>query len=49
MVDKSKYSIQLSLYNKNKSYELSEFTSVILDTRNINISLRERKKLIDKM
>ena len=49
MVDKSKYSIQLSLYHKNKSYELSEFTSVILDTRNINISLRERKKLIDKM
>lgn len=49
MKDEKKYSIFLSLYHKDKSYESSKFISVLLDTRDINLSLIERRKLINKI
>lgn len=49
MIDKNDYSIFLSLYYKDKSYESSKFVSILLDTKDINISFKDRIKLIDKM
>lgn len=49
MVNKKDYSIFLSLYHKDKSYESSKFISVLLDVRDINLPFIERKKLINKM
>ena len=49
MVEKNDYSIYLSLYHKDKSYELNKFVSILLDTRDVNISLRKRKELINEM
>ena len=49
MVEKNDYSIFLSLYHKDKSYESNKFVSILLDTRNVNISLRKRKELINEM
>ena len=49
MVDKTDYSIFLSLYHKDKFYEASKFVSILLDTRDINISFKKRRKLINKM
>lgn len=49
MIDTNDYSIFLSLYYKDKSYESSKFVSILLDTKDINISFKDRIKLIDKM
>ena len=49
MIDKNDYSVFLSLYYKDKSYESSKFVSILLDTKDINISFKDRIKLIDKM
>lgn len=49
MVDETNYSIFLNLYHKDKFYEASKFVSILLDTRNINISFKKRRKLINKI
>lgn len=49
MVDETNYSIFLNLYHKDKFYETSKFVSILLDTRDINISFKKRRKLINKI
>jgi hypothetical protein len=49
MLNKDDYSIFIRLYHKNKSYESCKFISVLLDTRDVNLSLKERSTLINKM
>lgn len=49
MVEKNDYSIFLSLYHKDKSFETSKFVSILLDTKDVNISFKKRKELINEM
>ena len=49
MQNSNKYSIELNLYNKNNPVEITRFFSVVFDTRKVNLSSQNKKKLVDKL
>ena len=49
MQNSNKYSIELNLYNKNNPVEITRFFSVVFDTRKVNLSAQNKKKLVDEL
>lgn len=49
MQDSKPYSIELNLYNKNNSVELTRFFSVSFDTSKVNLSAKRKEKLVDEL
>lgn len=49
MRNPNEYSIELNLYNKNNPVEITRFFSVVFDTRKVNLSAKNREKLVDKL
>ena len=49
MRNPTEYSIELNLYNKNKPVEITRFFSVVFDTRKVNLSAKNKEKLVDKL
>lgn len=49
MQNSNKYSIELNLYNKNNPVEITRFFSVVFDTRKVNLSAKNKEKLVDKL
>lgn len=49
MQNPNKYSIELNLYNKNNPVEITRFFSVVFDTRKVNLSAKNKEKLVDKL
>lgn len=49
MRNPTEYSIELNLYNKNKPVEITRFFSVVFDTRKVNLSAQNKKKLVDEL
>ena len=49
MSDNKPYLIELSLYNKKKTFEINRFYSVSFDTSNVNLSSKQKKKIIDEL
>lgn len=49
MRNPNEYSIELNLYNKNNPVEITRFFSVIFDTNKVNLSVKNKEKLVDKL
>ena len=49
MQDSNPYSIELNLYNKNNTVELTRFFSISFDTSKVNISAKRKEKLVDEL
>ncbi len=49
MRNPNEYSIELNLYNKNNPVEITRFFSVVFDTRKVNLSAKNKEKLVDKL
>ncbi len=49
MRNPNEYSIELNLYNKNNPVEITRFFSVVFDTRKVNLSAQNKKKLVDEL
>lgn len=49
MRNPTEYSIELNLYNKNNPVEITRFFSVVFDTRKVNLSAQNKKKLVDEL
>lgn len=49
MQNSNKYYIELNLYNKNNPVEITRFFSVIFDTNKVNLSAKNKEKLVDKL
>lgn len=49
MLDKNPYLIELSLYNKNKPFEINKFLSISFDTRKVNLFNEHKNKPINEM
>lgn len=49
MQNSNKYSIELNLYNKNNPVEITRFFSVVFDTRKVNLSAKNKEKLVDEL
>lgn len=49
MQNSNEYSIELNLYNKNNPVEITRFFSVIFDTNKVNLSAKNKEKLVDKL
>lgn len=49
MRNPTEYSIELNLYNKNNPIEITRFFSVVFDTRKVNLSAKNKEKLVDKL
>lgn len=49
MRNPNEYSIELNLYNKNNQVEITRFFSVIFDTNKVNLSAKNKEKLVDKL
>ena len=49
MRNPNEYSIELNLYNKNNPVEITRFFSIVFDTRKVNLSAQNKKKLVDKL
>lgn len=49
MQNSNKYSIELNLYNKNNPVEITRFFSVVFDTNKVNLSVKNKEKLVDEL
>lgn len=49
MQNPNKYYIELNLYNKNNPVEITRFFSIVFDTRKVNLSAQNKKKLVDEL
>lgn len=49
MRNPNEYSIELNLYNKKNPVEITRFFSVVFDTRKVNLSAKNKEKLVDKL
>ena len=49
MRNSNEYSIELNLYNKNNPVEITRFFSVVFDTNKVNLSAKNKEKLVDKL
>ena len=49
MQNSNKYSIELNLYNKNNPVEITRLFSVVFDKRKVNLSAKNKEKLVDKL
>lgn len=49
MRNPNEYSIELNLYNKNNTVEITRFFSIVFDTRKVNLSAQNKKKLLDEL
>lgn len=49
MRNPNEYSIELNLYSKNNPVEITRFFSVVFDTRKVNLSAQNKKKLVDEL
>ena len=49
MRNPNEYSIELNLYNKNNPVEITRFFSVVFDTSKVNLSAKNKEKLVDKL
>lgn len=49
MQNPNKYYIELNLYNKNTPVEITRFFSIVFDTRKVNLSAQNKKKLVDEL
>ncbi len=49
MRNPNEYSIELNLYNKNNPVEITRFFSIVFDTRKVNLSAQNKKKLVDEL
>jgi len=49
MRNSNEYSIELNLYNKNNPVEITRFFSVIFDTNKVNLSVKNKEKLVDEL
>lgn len=49
MQNPNKYYIELNLYNKNNPVEITRFFSVIFDTNKVNLSAKNKEKLVDEL
>lgn len=49
MSDNRPYLIELSLYNKKNPFEINKFCSVSFDTSKVNLSSKQKKKIVDEL